>query len=170
MIRDTGAFIAACPACSKGRSSHQPLAGLLNPLRIPRRLWSQIVVGFLTGLPLSHGHAVTITVVDHFSKAAHFVLLPKLPSAVDTGARLVQHVFRLHVLDRGPNFTSQVWRSFCSALGVAASLSSGYHPRSNGHAQRANQSLESALQCVSARHPASWSRFLTWVKYGQSSG
>lgn len=94
--------------------------------------------------------------VDRFSKAVHFMPLTKLPSAAEMGALLVQHVFRLHgilsdtVLDRGPQFTSQVRRLFCTALGVAVSLFLGYHPQSNGQKERANQSLESVLWSVSA--------------------
>lgn len=40
--------------------------------------------------------------------------------------------------------------------GVMPSLSSRYHLKSNNQAKRANQSLESALQGVLTRHPASW--------------
>lgn len=72
---------------------------------------------------------VILTIVDHFSKCVHYVPLPKLPSAAaEAGALLVLHVFRLHkipsdiVSDRGPKFTSQVWRSFCALFGVVASL------------------------------------------------
>lgn len=64
----------------------------------------------------------------------------------------LKHVFRHHgiprdiVLDRGPQFTSWVWRAFCSALCASASLILtwhwinkvnlfllllGYHPQSN---------------------------------------
>uniref|UniRef100_A0A8C5C1B2 Uncharacterized protein n=1 Tax=Gadus morhua TaxID=8049 RepID=A0A8C5C1B2_GADMO len=51
---------------------------------------------------------------------------------------MVSQVFRIHgipadiVSDRGPQFISQVWRAFCLALGTTASLSSGYHPQTNG--------------------------------------
>lgn len=73
--------------------SHQPPAGLLQPLGIPRWPWSHIAMDFVIGLPPSDGHQVILTVVDHFSKAAHFVPLNELPSAVETGELLVQHVF-----------------------------------------------------------------------------
>lgn len=63
--------------------------------------------------------------MDRFSKAAHhFVPFAKFPSAVEMGALLVSHIFRLHrsprdiVSARGPQFTLQVWKSFCAALGV----------------------------------------------------
>lgn len=71
--------------------------------------------------------------------------------------------------DRGPQFNSQVWQSFCSALGASVSLSLGYHPQSNGQTERTNQSLESMLRCVTARHPAAWSSCLPWVEYAHNS-
>ncbi|KAI3362832.1 hypothetical protein L3Q82_001874 [Scortum barcoo] len=46
----------------------------------------------------------------------------------------------------------KVWTAFCKALGATPSLSSGYHPQSNGQTERANQSLETALRCVAARN------------------
>lgn len=86
-------------------------------------------------------------IVDRFSNFAHFVPLPSLPPAAEMGTHVL-HVFWLHSLlsdivsDRGPQFTSWVWRSFCSTLGVAVSLSSGYHPQFNGQTERVNQTLE----------------------------
>uniref|UniRef100_A0A3P9HTE3 Integrase catalytic domain-containing protein n=1 Tax=Oryzias latipes TaxID=8090 RepID=A0A3P9HTE3_ORYLA len=116
-----------------------------------------------------------MTVVDRFSKAAHFVALQKLPSAVETAKLITDHVFRLHgipvdlVSDRGPKFISQVWRSFCAAFGATASLSSGFHPQSNGQAERTNQDLEAALRCICSRHQTSWTSMLPWVEYAHNS-
>ncbi|KAJ8332185.1 hypothetical protein SKAU_G00428350 [Synaphobranchus kaupii] len=172
---DTRAFVLACAVCARSKASHQPPSGLLLPLPVPGRPWSHIGVDFVTGLPLSEGNSVILTIVDRFSKAVHFVPLPKLPSALETAELLVSHVVRLHgipsdiVSDRGPQFSSQVWKAFCVALGASASLSSGFHPQSNGQAERANQDLGAALRCVTARNPASWSRFLPWVEYAHNS-
>lgn len=88
--------------------------------------------------PSLKGNSVILTIIERFSKAGHFVALSKLPSALETANLLVDHVFRLHglpadiVSDRGPQFTSQVWRQFCKCLGATVSLSSGFHPQSNG--------------------------------------
>lgn len=68
-------------SCVRGKSSHQPPAGLLNPLPILWWPWSHNAVDFIAELPPSRGHRVILTIVDRFSKAARFVLLPKLPLA-----------------------------------------------------------------------------------------
>ena len=175
MAADIRVFIAACTECARNKPSHRPPAGLLQPLPIPPRPWSHIAVDFVTGLPPSEGNDTILTVVDRFSKAVHFVPLPKLPTALETANLLVTHVFRLHgipqdiVSDRGPQFTSQVWKAFCRALGTTSSLTSGYHPQSNGQTERANQSLESSLRCVASRLPSSWATHLPWVEYAHNS-
>lgn len=102
------------------------------------RPWSHISFDFVTGLPCLDRNTTILTVVVGFSKMAHFVPLQKLPSATETAQLLVQHVFRLPglpsdvVSDRGPQFSSTFWREFCSLIGAPSSLSSGYHPQSNG--------------------------------------
>lgn len=76
------------------------------------------------------------TRVDRFSKASHFLILLKLPNAFETGNLLFSHIFRIH--------------------GIRTNL---VH-QSNGEAERANQVLESALCCVAATKPSSWSKHL----------
>ncbi len=130
---------------------------------------------FVTGLPPSGGMTVVLTMVDRFSKAAHFIPLPKLPSARETATVVLDHVFRIHglpgnvVSDRGPQFVSKFWTEFCRQLGATASLSSGYHPQTNGQAERANQDLERVLRCVASAEPSSWSSRLTMVEYAHNS-
>lgn len=46
---------------------------------------------------------VILTVVDHFSKAAHFIPLSQLPTAKETAELMIQHVFRLLGFPRGLN-------------------------------------------------------------------
>uniref|UniRef100_A0A8C7WV78 Gypsy retrotransposon integrase-like protein 1 n=1 Tax=Oryzias sinensis TaxID=183150 RepID=A0A8C7WV78_9TELE len=161
--RDVKEYIAACTTCAGSKTSNRPPSGLLQPLPVPSRPWSHIAVDFITGLPPSQGHSVILTVIDRFSKAAQFIPLPQLPSASETADVLVNHVFRHHgipsdiVSDCGPQFTSQVWKAFCSALGATVSLTSGYHPQANGQAERANQELEAALRCLASQNQADWS-------------
>ncbi|KAL2079786.1 hypothetical protein ACEWY4_025530 [Coilia grayii] len=106
---------------------------------------------------------------------AHFIPLPKLPSAKETTQAVQQHGFRLHgiptdiVSDRGPQFTSTFWKEFCRLLGATVSLTSGFHLQSNGQSERVNQELEKALRCVASRDPLSWASRLVWVEYAHNS-
>lgn len=175
MEKDVREFVAACTICARNKNPHLPPSGLLRPLPIPRRPWSHIALDFITGLPASDGKTVILVVVDRFSKAAHFIALPKLPSAQETAQLVVDHVFRVHglpqdvVSDRGPQFIARFWRSFCSQLGASVSLSSGFHPETNGQTERTNQTLENTLRCLAASNTASWSRHLAWAEYAHNT-
>lgn len=74
----------------------QSTTGLLRPLPVPHHPWSHISLDLITGLPLSGGNTVILSVVDHFSKKAHFVPLHKLPSAKEMAQLLLLHLFRFH--------------------------------------------------------------------------
>ncbi|KAG1935783.1 retrotransposable element [Pimephales promelas] len=175
MSRDVRNFVLACSVFATGKTSNRPPDGLLQPLPVPSRPWSHIALDFITALPPSQGHTVVLTVVDRFSKAAHFIPLPKLPSAKETAVSVIDHVFRLHglptdvVSDRGPQFVSKFWREFCRLLGATVSLSSGFHPQSNGQTERANQDLERTLRCLVSKNPSSWSQQLSMVEYAHNT-
>ena len=144
MTADTRDYVKACAVCARGKALHRPPAGLLRPLPVPGRPWSHIVLDFVTGLPLLQGNDTILTIVDRFSKVVHFVALPKLPSATETAQLQVDHSLCIHgipadiVSDRGPQFTSGVWKEFCLVLGATVSLSLGYHPQSKSQTERAN--------------------------------
>uniref|UniRef100_A0A3B3H730 Gypsy retrotransposon integrase-like protein 1 n=1 Tax=Oryzias latipes TaxID=8090 RepID=A0A3B3H730_ORYLA len=175
MRKDIKEYVSACPECAQVKVTTSPPAGFLQPLSVPRRPWSHISLDFVTGLPPSEGKTVILTVVDRFSKMVHFVALPKLPTAKETAEVLLNNVIHLHglprdiVSDRGPQFTAKFWAEFCRLLGVSVSLSSGFHPQSNGQSERLNQQLETGLRLLCSREPASWSRNLVWVEYAHNT-
>ncbi|KAG1925390.1 retrotransposable element [Pimephales promelas] len=149
MARDIHDFVLACSVCAIGKSSNQPPDGLLQPLPVPSRPWSHIALDFITALPPSQAKETAVTIVDH--------------------------VFRLHglpmdvVSDRGPQFVSKFWREFCKLLGATVSLSSGFHPQSNGQTERANQDVERTLRCMVSKNPSSWSQQLSMVEYAHNT-
>ncbi len=131
-------FVHQYTICNVSKSSHQCPAGLFQPLPVPRRPWSHIAIDFVTDLPSSRNYTTILTVIDRFSKACCLIPLNKLPIAFETEEVLVEQVFRFYghpediVSDRGPQFTSRVWAAFCQHLNINVSLTSGYHPQSNG--------------------------------------
>ncbi len=116
--KDVSEYVAACSVCAQNKSSNAPPTGLLQPLPVPWRPWSDISLDFVTGLPPSEGNT-TILTVDQFSKMVKFIALPKLPSAKETGEALLHHVFRIHgfpsniLSDWGPQFLAKFWEALC---------------------------------------------------------
>ncbi|KAK3506397.1 hypothetical protein QTP70_001791 [Hemibagrus guttatus] len=172
---DVEEYVLACPTCAQSRTSRHLPEGLLEPLPIPRRPWSHLSVDFLTDLPDSGGFTAVMVVVDRFSKGCRLIPLEGLPTAMQTADAMFQHVFRNFglpediVSDRGPQFTSRVWGALCGRLGIGVSLSSGYHPQSNGQAERLNQEIGRFLRSYCSREQHRWSEFLPWAEYAQNS-
>lgn len=125
------------PADSYGRDCSKPLP-------IPQCPWSHISVDFMTDLPESRGFTTIPVIIDRFSKVCKLIPLKGLPTAMETAMAIFDHIFQDFELpedivsDRETQFTSQVWRAFCSRLGIKVSLTSSYHPQSNGQVERLN--------------------------------
>uniref|UniRef100_A0A6Q2Y968 Gypsy retrotransposon integrase-like protein 1 n=1 Tax=Esox lucius TaxID=8010 RepID=A0A6Q2Y968_ESOLU len=171
-VRD---YVLSCPVCAQSKSPRHLPEGLLQPLPTPHRPWSHIAMDFITDLPDSNGYTSILTVVDRFSKMCRLIPLANLPNATELADLVFQQVFRQFgipediVSDRGPQFISRVWRAFCDRLGVSVSLSSGYHPETNGQTERLNQDIGKYLRQQCHKQPHDWSRFLPWVEYAQNS-
>ena len=117
-----------------------------------------VSLDFVTGLPPSDGNTVILTVVDRFSKAAHFIPLPKLPSAKETAEIMVQHVFRMCLpVD------------ICLIEGLSSPPSSGgpsvpsSEPPLACHRAITRSPMVSQNGRTRSSNPSTWSRNLVWV-------
>jgi len=105
-------FVRACTTCQRNKSEHLQPGGLLQPLDVPSSVWSDVAMDFIEALPKVNGKSVILTVVDRFSKAAHFIALAHPYTAVSVARVFFLEVVRLHgilasiVSDRDPVFTS----------------------------------------------------------------
>lgn len=102
MEKEVGEYVAACTVCAVNKVSYRSPPSLLHPLPVPSRPWSDIFFDFVTGLPPSEGNTTILMVVDRFSKMAHFIPLPQLPSAKKTTEVIVYHIFHIHSLRLRP--------------------------------------------------------------------
>ncbi|KAL0155123.1 hypothetical protein M9458_049386, partial [Cirrhinus mrigala] len=175
MRHDTIRYVQSCSVCAMSNSPRMLPTGKLVPLPIPEGPWSHLGVDFLSDLPSSEGNTCILVIVDRFFKTCKFVPLKGLPTAMETAEHLFNQVFRHFgipeeiVSDRGPQFTSHVWKAFFKLLGVTVNLSSGYHPQTNGQTERKIQELGRYLRAYCHEDQHSRSRFLPWAEYAQNS-
>ncbi|KAI2646332.1 Transposon Tf2-9 polyprotein [Labeo rohita] len=175
ITKDTTSFVKSCQVCAQSKTPKELPSGLLQPLPIPQRPWSHLSIDFVTDLPPSQEFTTILVIIDRFSKSCRLIPLKGLPTAMETVLALFNHVFRVYglpediVSDRGTQFTSQVWKAFCKQLDINVSLTSGYHPQSNGQVERLNQEIGRYLRTYCSREQHRWSEFLPWAEYAQNS-
>lgn len=160
--KDIQAYIRDCTVCQRCNYDTAAPPGLLQPLPIPEGIWMDVSMDFIDGLPLSDGKSVILVVVDRLSKAAHFIALKHLYSAISVARAFLDNIFKLHgmprsiVSDRDVVFTSEVWQELFKLQGCTLNLSTAYHPQSNGQTEMVNRCLETYLRCMTSDKPKLW--------------
>lgn len=138
MTRDIQACVRDGSVCQRNKQDQAAYPGLLQPLPIPGRIWEDISMDFVEGLPKSNGKQVIMVVVDRLSKYGHFLALAHPYTAIDVAQLFLDSVFKLHGMplsitsDRDPIFINEVWTEFFSLQGVTLNKSSAYHPQTDG--------------------------------------
>jgi len=73
IYKDTKRFIDNYYKCRRAKPRYKAPAGLLIPLPILDRLWLDIVIDFVTGLPLCKNIDAILIVVDRLSKERYYI-------------------------------------------------------------------------------------------------
>jgi hypothetical protein len=168
-------FVRGCPVCQRNKTEHLHPVGLLQPLPVLRQVWDDIAVDFIEGFPKVGGKSVVLTVVDRFSKFAHFIPLSH-PYLVATVAKaFFDNIVRLHgmpcsiVSDRDPVFTSTFWKELFRLAGVKLLLSSTFHPQIDDQLEVTNHTIVMYLRCLVGDRPRSWLQWLPWAEFCYNS-
>lgn len=144
-MKDLQTFISECDVCQRNKTETVASPGLLQPLPIPERAWSDLSMDFIEGLPNSCGKTLIFVVVDRLTKYVHFMALAHPYTAMEVAQLFTDNVFKLHglpvsiVSDRDKVFTSQFWQSLFTIQGTQLNLSIAYHPQSDGQTEVVNR-------------------------------
>jgi hypothetical protein len=173
--RIVGDFVRSCAVCQRNKTETLHPAGLLQPLPVPSRVWADISLDFIEALPKVHGKSVLLTVVDRFSKYAHFIPLGHPYTASSVARAFFQEIVRLHgfpesiVSDRDPVFTGHVWRDLFRHAGVKLRMSSAFHPQTDGQSEAVNKTITMYLRCLTGDRPRDWLDWLPWAEFCYNS-
>ncbi|GJU09991.1 ty3-gypsy retrotransposon protein [Tanacetum coccineum] len=155
--------------------STQAPGGLLQPLPTPSRVWEDVSMDFITGLPVYKGLSVIFVVVDRFTKYAHFGPLPASFNAPRVADVFIDMVVKHHgipktiVSDRDPIFVSTFWKQLFAASGTQLNHSTAYHPQTDGQTEVVNRGLEQYLRAMVSDQPQHWVRLLPWAEYSYNT-
>ena len=149
----------------------------LSPLAVESPLpFPSILVDLITGLPDSHGFYAVMVVLDHgLMKGVIYCPCTKDIDTAGVAPSFFAHVFPqfgLHskvISDRGPQFASTFTRELTHLLQYDVSLSTTYHPQTDGETKQVNQELETYLRLFSSNKPEEWSTLLPMAEFTHNS-
>ena len=152
MKRHVGNFVQQCFTCQRVKAEHQRPIGPLQSLEIAEWKWEHVMMDFVTHLPrTSQGYDVMWVIVDRLTKSAHFLTVWMTFTLGEFCNLYMQEIVRLHgvpmsiVSDRDPRFTTHFGKSFQKSMGTQLTMSTVFHPQTDGQSERTIQVLEDKL-------------------------
>ena len=171
-------YLRNCHTCKRANYSREAYNGILNPLPVPERAWKDISLDFVTGLPMSKGKNAILVVICRLTKMRHFIVCladEEGTSAEETARMILDHVWKHHglcstaVSDRGPQFVSEVWKHLCRLLQIRASLSTAFHPETDGQTENANKDMERYLRSFINYLQDDWLDWLSMAEFAANN-
>ncbi|GJY89807.1 putative reverse transcriptase domain-containing protein [Tanacetum coccineum] len=176
MKADIATYVSKCLTCARVKVEHQRPSGLLVQPAIPEWKWDNITMDFITKLPKSSQGFDTIWVIaDRLTKSAHFLPIRE-NDPLDKLARLylnrivARHIIPVLIIcDRDGRFTSNFWKSFQKSLGTDISMSTAYHPETDGQSERTIQNLEDMLRACVIDFGKGWVKHLSLAEFSYNN-
>ncbi|MCO5564276.1 hypothetical protein L7F22_017935 [Adiantum nelumboides] len=131
---------------------------------------------FIFYLPRTQsGHDGIWTVIDRFSKQAHFISMKKTVKPDHLARLFVAQIFRFHgmpetiVFDRDPRFTSLFWKAIWENIGTQLQFSSSFHPQTDGQSEIANSVVLDLLKSYISDQKIQWEKYLPLVEFAYNN-
>lgn len=171
-------FVRSCDIWNRSKSYREGKQGLLKPLPIPDRYWTDISLDFITPLPISlrHGRKYQhiMVVVDRLSKKKKIVPLDSLEVEAVVQA-FIEWIWREEgyprtvTSDRGTQFTSHFWRRLCQRIGTKPKMPTAFHPETDGQTESANSALKQYLRAYVNYEQDNWVDLLPIAEFEANS-
>ena len=153
MSKDIAQWVRECPACQASKITVHTKTPF-EAFKPPSAKFHTIHVDIVGPLPSVENHSYLLTVVDRFSRWPAAIPLTGI-SAAQCATALLHHWVQHHgapqciVTDRGRQFTSALWSELCHLLGSHHTMTTAYHPQSNGMVERFHRQLKASLMARS---------------------
>jgi hypothetical protein len=155
-------MVRACLYRQRGKvNKHDHLQPAEIP--VPHRHFAHIHVDLVGPLPPLRGHTYLFRIINQTSRWPEAIPLSSITAPDCTRALFAGWISRFGVpdtitSDRGAQFMFALWAGLCSLINIQHSLTTAYHPQSNGLVQRFHRRLKDALRSQAAA--ADWHEHL----------
>ncbi|ESK81012.1 hypothetical protein Moror_7600 [Moniliophthora roreri MCA 2997] len=130
----------------------------------------------ITDLPECDGMDSILVMVDHSStKGVIFTPCTKTTDATKVAEMLIQHLYKRFGLpdriisDRDPRFAAEVFQEMGKQLSIKHSMSTAFHPQTNGETERVNREVEVYLRMFCAKEQTRWKEYLSLAEFAHNN-
>jgi len=170
-MRDVGRYVEGYDLCQRMKNRMEEVVGKLKLSGVLEKLWTHLMVDFITKLPIVARKDMILVVCDKLSKITHFVTTTE-GTSVEGLARLFRdNVWKLHglpesvVSDKGPQFVAELTKKLNRMLGIEMKLSTAFHLQTDGQIEQMNQELEQYLQFFVDYKQKNWPEWLASAEF-----
>src|SRR5690606_27344466 len=164
MQQDILQYTRSCSTCHRFKGSVHPAIGHLQSISPPSHPFDLVGIDFLGPFPFSlDGNRYIIVSVDYLTRYAETCAVTNATAASAADFYVRQLVLRHGaperiITDRGTPFVSRAFRAALDGCSTIHSLTTAYHPQSNGLTERFNQTLTHMLACYVNSSHTNWDR------------
>ena len=165
-----------CHVCLASKETcHNPY-GDLQLLSILMHKWKNLLINFVTGLPVSidwkrDSYNSILVILDWLTKMLQYKLVIITLNIRGLTKVIINAVVHYHglpdsiVINKGSFFTSKFWSLFCYFLGIKQRLFTAFHPQTDGQIEQQNNIIEAYLRAFVNFEQNDWARLLPMAKF-----
>jgi len=116
----------------------EEIVGKLKLSEVSEKPWTHLTIDFITKLLLVARKDTILVVCNRLSKMTHFVAMTEGTLAEGLVRLFKDNMWKLHgllesvVLDRGPQFATELTKKLNKILGIKKKLSTAFHLQTDG--------------------------------------
>ncbi|SGY95245.1 BQ5605_C036g11481 [Microbotryum silenes-dioicae] len=165
------AYVSTCDVCQRTKATTTGALGVSHALAVPDGLMQEVALDFVGPLPKSQGFDMLLTITDRLSGYTRLIPSLAADTAKDIAERFHEGWHRFFgpptriVSDRDKLFTSHFWRAYHNLMGTRLTMSTSFHPETDGRSERTNKTAIQALRAVVNKQQNNWVRHLVNIEF-----
>ena len=169
---DISEYIKSCYKCQTNKVDRKLRRPPLTPTLAPSECWRTVGIDLIGDLPMSeNGHNAVCTIRDHLSKMYRIVPTVNAVTAEGIAKLYMREVFPHYgmpiklISDRDRRWNGEFWDALSKRSGIQLSLSTAYHPQTNGLVERGNEVISAALRHYVSADQKDWDDFTPLIEF-----
>ena len=176
MHRDIQTYVRSCDLCTRHNIPRQKLPGHLQSISPPRGVFDLVGLDFWgpTKEPSTNLNRYVLVLTDYMPK---FIVARATPlnNAQTVAEFLLETASTFGVphqllTDQGSHFNNELINRMSLLMGRKHTLSTAYHPQTNGQVERWNATMRAQLNKLAVQQPTDWDTFLPAIVSAHNSG